>query len=178
MREVSVAKFIIMSFPAAFFLVLNIVMNASFSVVTLSSMYAVKVRVRVHFKHFRVTTRIERSCAEELRLAFNGLHGVISQKIFLFIAAAVRTSDPVSCAGLLLFLSRVETSLLASLIQYSIFFLTETCSRYSDWLRAGQPRGLSSSPCKVKNFLHVLQTGSGVHPTSYPLGTGGKAAGE
>jgi hypothetical protein len=26
-------------------------------------------------------------------------------------------------------------------------------SRYSDWLRAGRPRGWSSSPCRVKNFL-------------------------
>jgi hypothetical protein len=43
-------------------------------------------------------------------------------------------------------------------------------SRYSDWLRAGRPRGRSSSAGNVKNFslLHVVQTGSGVHPTSYP----------
>jgi hypothetical protein len=41
---------------------------------------------------------------------------------------------------------------------------------YSDWLRAGRPRGCSSSPARVKNFLHVIQTGSGVHPTSYPGG--------
>jgi hypothetical protein len=26
-----------------------------------------------------------------------------------------------------------------------------------------------SSPGRVKNFLHVVQTGSGVHPTSYPM---------
>jgi hypothetical protein len=25
----------------------------------------------------------------------------------------------------------------------------------------------------VKNFLDVVKTGSGVHPTSYPMGTGG-----
>jgi hypothetical protein len=25
----------------------------------------------------------------------------------------------------------------------------------------------------VKNFLHVVQTGSGAHPTSNPMGTGG-----
>jgi hypothetical protein len=34
-------------------------------------------------------------------------------------------------------------------------------SRYSDWLRAG------------RSLLHVVQTGSGVHPTSYPMGTAG-----
>jgi hypothetical protein len=26
---------------------------------------------------------------------------------------------------------------------------------------------------RVKNFLHVVQIGSGVHQTSYPMGTGG-----
>jgi hypothetical protein len=38
-----------------------------------------------------------------------------------------------------------------------------------------------SSPDRVKNFVYVIQTGSGFHPT-YPMGTGGcfpggKAAG-
>jgi hypothetical protein len=42
--------------------------------------------------------------------------------------------------------------------------------------------GRSSSPGRVKNFLHVVQTGSGVPKTSYPMGTadsfpGSKAAG-
>jgi hypothetical protein len=46
-------------------------------------------------------------------------------------------------------------------------------SRDSDWLWAGRPRGRSSSPSRVKNFLHVTQTGSWVHPTSYPIGTRG-----
>jgi hypothetical protein len=34
--------------------------------------------------------------------------------------------------------------------------------------------GGSSSPGRVKKFslLHVVQTGSGVHPTSYKMGTG------
>jgi hypothetical protein len=27
------------------------------------------------------------------------------------------------------------------------------------------------------SLLHVVQTGSGVHPTSYSMGTGGRAAG-
>jgi hypothetical protein len=34
-------------------------------------------------------------------------------------------------------------------------------SWYCDWLRAGRPRGRSSSPSRVKNFLHVVQIGSG-----------------
>jgi hypothetical protein len=48
-------------------------------------------------------------------------------------------------------------------------------SRYSDLLRAGRPRGRSSSPDGGQKFslLHVVQTGFGVHPTSYPMGTGG-----
>jgi hypothetical protein len=37
--------------------------------------------------------------------------------------------------------------------------------------------GGSSSPGGVKKIsLHIVQTGSGVHPTSYKMGTGGKAA--
>jgi hypothetical protein len=49
--------------------------------------------------------------------------------------------------------------------------------RYSDWLPAGRPRGRISSPGKGKMFFRVVQTGSGTHPASYPVGTGGKAAG-
>jgi hypothetical protein len=46
---------------------------------------------------------------------------------------------------------------------------------YSYWLRAGRPRGRSSSPGMGQDFspLHVVQTGSGAHPASYPMGTGG-----
>jgi hypothetical protein len=32
-------------------------------------------------------------------------------------------------------------------------------------------RGWDSSPDKVKNFLHIVQTGSGTHPASYPMDT-------
>jgi hypothetical protein len=39
-------------------------------------------------------------------------------------------------------------------------------SRHSDWLLSGRPRGQKFS------LLHVVQTGPGVHPTSYPMGTG------
>jgi hypothetical protein len=54
-------------------------------------------------------------------------------------------------------------------------FSTEQCSivksRATGWM--------SSSPCGGKNFsiFHVVQTGSGSHSASYPMGTGGKAAG-
>jgi hypothetical protein len=37
--------------------------------------------------------------------------------------------------------------------------------------------GRSSSPGRVKNFLHVVQTKSGVHPASYPMRTGGSFPG-
>jgi hypothetical protein len=51
-------------------------------------------------------------------------------------------------------------------------------SRDSDWLRTGRPRGRSSRPDRVKNYLHVVQTDSGVHPASYPTGTGDSSPGE
>jgi hypothetical protein len=38
--------------------------------------------------------RKRRQVSPERRLNFNGLHGVISQKIEIFITTAVRTSDP------------------------------------------------------------------------------------
>jgi hypothetical protein len=65
---------------------------------------------------------------------------------------------------------------------YSCYYSTDR-SRDNDWLRAGRPRSRSLSPGRVKDFFHVVQPGSGVHPTSYPMGTGasfsggGKAAG-
>jgi hypothetical protein len=43
----------------------------------------------------------------------------------------------------------------------------------SPWLWAGRLRGRSSSPSRIKNFLHIVQNGSGVHPISYPMRTGG-----
>jgi hypothetical protein len=36
--------------------------------------------------------------------------------------------------------------------------------------------GLDDQGVRVR-VLHVIQTASGVHPTSYPMGTGGKAVG-
>jgi hypothetical protein len=48
-------------------------------------------------------------------------------------------------------------------------------SRYSDWLRAGRPRGLEVEFRYGKDFslLHSVQTGSGAHPASYPMGNEG-----
>jgi hypothetical protein len=37
--------------------------------------------------------------------------------------------------------------------------------------------GIATGYGRVKNFLHVAQTGSRVHPTSYPMGTGGFSSG-
>jgi hypothetical protein len=52
-------------------------------------------------------------------------------------------------------------------------------SRDSDWLRTGRQRGRSSSPSMVKNFLFstLSRPTLGVHPTSYPMGTGGSFPG-
>jgi hypothetical protein len=44
-------------------------------------------------------------------------------------------------------------------------------SRYSDWLRAGRPRGRNLS--QEFSLFHVVHAGSGAHPDSYPMGTGG-----
>jgi hypothetical protein len=56
-------------------------------------------------------------------------------------------------------------------------------SRYSDWLRAGRPRGRSSSPGTVKNFLFSMSSrpalGSNQTPIQWVPGAflGGKVAG-
>jgi hypothetical protein len=52
-------------------------------------------------------------------------------------------------------------------------------SRDRDWLRARRSRGGSSSPGKAKNFIfhHIVQTGPGAHPASYPMGTWGSFPG-
>jgi hypothetical protein len=39
-------------------------------------------------------TKMEETCSSESQLIFNGLYGVISEKIILFITTAVRTSNP------------------------------------------------------------------------------------
>jgi hypothetical protein len=45
-----------------------------------------------------------------------------------------------------------------------------------DWLRAGQP-GLDSRQGQDVSLIHNLQTGSGAHPASYPVSTGGSFSG-
>jgi hypothetical protein len=42
-------------------------------------------------------------------------------------------------------------------------------SRYSDWLRVGRPRGRSSSPGGVKNFLFSTLSRSALGPTRPPI---------
>jgi hypothetical protein len=42
-------------------------------------------------------------------------------------------------------------------------------SRYSDWLRAGRPRGRSSSPDSVKNFLASTSSRPALGPTPPPI---------
>jgi hypothetical protein len=45
-------------------------------------------------------------------------------------------------------------------------------SRFSDCLWALWSMVRSSNPGRFKNFLHVVQTGSGAHRASYPMDTG------
>jgi hypothetical protein len=42
-------------------------------------------------------------------------------------------------------------------------------SRYSDWLRAGRPRGRRSSPGRVKNFLFSTSSRPDLGPTQLPI---------
>jgi hypothetical protein len=42
-------------------------------------------------------------------------------------------------------------------------------SRYSDWLRAGQPRGRSSSPGEGKNFHFSMSSRPTLRPTQPPI---------
>jgi hypothetical protein len=42
-------------------------------------------------------------------------------------------------------------------------------SRYNDWLRAGQPKGRSSSPGKIKNFLFSTLSRPALRPTQPPI---------
>jgi hypothetical protein len=45
-------------------------------------------------------------------------------------------------------------------------------------LWVGRPRDRCSNPGRVKSsFLHIVQSGSGAHPASHPMGTGGSFAG-
>jgi len=62
--------------------------------------------------------------------------------------------------------------------------LARIASRYSDWLRAERSDDWGSNPSGGWEFFlrHRIQIGSGVHPASCPMGTGGtfregKAAG-
>jgi hypothetical protein len=48
-----------------------------------------------------------------------------------------------------------------------------------EYVLSGRPRAQSTSPGRGKHFflLRVVQTGSEVHATSYPVGTGGSFPG-
>jgi hypothetical protein len=43
------------------------------------------------------------------------------------------------------------------------------CIRYSDWLRAGRPKGPSSCPGRVKNFLFSMSSRPALWPTQPPI---------
>jgi hypothetical protein len=49
------------------------------------------------------------------------------------------------------------------------FLEPEWLSRYSDWLRAGRPRGRSSSPGRVKNFHFSISSRPALGPTQPPI---------
>jgi hypothetical protein len=59
-------------------------------------------------------------------------------------------------------------------------FIPEFCVRQQSRVGVTAPmkrvRGWPA-PIQVFSFLHVVQTGSEVHPTPYPMGTGGSFSG-
>jgi hypothetical protein len=57
--------------------------------------------------------------------------------------------------------TKFELSVPIFWLLYTFYKKPEQRSRYSDWLQAGRPRGQRSSPDRVKNFLHLVQAGSG-----------------
>jgi hypothetical protein len=60
----------------------------------------------------------------------------------------------------------------------SVILYSGLRSRYSDWLRAGRPRGRSSSPGCSKNFLFSRRPDRlWVHPAFCPMCTGGSFPG-
>jgi hypothetical protein len=67
----------------------------------------------------------------------------------------------------------------ASNLSYNISFLKSRDNSVGIATGCGldDKSGRSSSPGKVKNFLHVVQTCSGAYPAAFPMDTGGKAAG-
>jgi hypothetical protein len=54
----------------------------------------------VSFLAYSSTLKMEVTCSSETSVStFSGLHGIISQKIELFITTAVRTSNPTETVG-------------------------------------------------------------------------------
>jgi hypothetical protein len=60
-------------------------------------------------------------------------------------------------------------------VEYTAF-VSLLCPWRLDGQRAGQP-GLASRQGQDVSLLHTVQTGSGAHPTSYPMSTGGFSPG-
>jgi hypothetical protein len=50
-------------------------------------------------------------------------------------------------------------------------------SRYGDWLQARSHGSRSLRLGGINSLLCIVQTGSGAHPTSYPIGNGGSFPG-
>jgi hypothetical protein len=81
-------------------------------------------------------------------------------------------SFPLGLASFLFFLSFVLSSAL-SVFTYLFLLPDFYRSRYSDWLRAGRPWVVVRVPGGARfPPLHVVQTGCGALPASYPVGTG------
>jgi hypothetical protein len=74
----------------------------------------------------------------------------------------------VRCRGIIFVKNKCE-------VEYTPF-LSLLCPWRLDGLRAGQPE-LDSREGQDVSLLHNVQTGSGAHPASYPVSTGGSFSG-
>jgi hypothetical protein len=125
----------------------------------------------------RVIWTVRYSGKTDSRRAYVPLH--MSSKIWHVPQFLLATSQPartiVTCFTLGMHAIRIAAG---NRLSWFKSFFSLLMSRYSDWLRAGRQSARSSSPGRVKSsLLHVVQTVSGVHLTSYPMRTRGSLPG-
>jgi hypothetical protein len=91
-----------------------------------------------------------------------------SDECFTVITSSERTDVP-ELSAYTTWSEDVKATLLCSLIWNSNFVHSILRSRYSDWLRAGRPRGRNWSPGRVKNFLFSTSSRPALGPTQPPI---------
>jgi hypothetical protein len=106
------------------------------------------------------------SCLRSCILAFFLCSLLFSISVSNFIICFFPCSAPPPVFLLLIRLF----SLYFRILTFSSFLCDSRClSRYSKWLRAGRPRGRSSSPGKIKNCNFSISPKSTLRPTQRPI---------